>query len=86
MWRYHIHFACGRVIHQWVHSQEFIVIPVDVVTSSLDSHIESLRLLNTLCPLSASGRPTGIKMDSRRQLIKYGVKTTDSCVETPMQT
>ena len=51
-------------------SQVFIVIPVDVVfivgviTSSLDSHIESLRLLNTLCHLSASGRPTDIKMDS----------------------
>ena len=41
-----------------------VVFIVGVITSPLDSHIESLRLFNTLCPLSASGRPTGIKMES----------------------
>ena len=30
--------------------------------------IRTLRLFNTLCPLSASGCPTGIKMDSRYDL------------------
>ena len=36
-----------------------VVFNVGVITSSLDSHIESPRLFNTLCLLSASGDQDG---------------------------